>query len=398
MSRSSWISDDVPLTSKKKVSSLDKSKRPTSVVTTSEKVRNDLNNIITSFNRTNSDDPVTEFTQSQDTSVHNVPIITFEVKDFENFDHNSEDNEDSTLNSIPSAKPKFNGSDDDSSIDSDESNSFYFQNDKTHISEWIEDNDEHNINNKTNSNDELKPSTIDHDDIKHVNTNTHNNVGKNTIPSDVVFQVATSNDVVHSKNTVPSDIVLKAALSKDVVHNNIDNNVIIIKTVDMKHSYNKSITNNMVLQSTDPDIHKILAPVRQAFQELTPEKTSRTLKIIEYLIISCQSDSISIDELQIWIHSSKTSIRKSMIKANNIKTDIIKGNFESKILLTSVNSTIPHGNLDIQVLYCTRDSILNSEYRIDHTRKLVTVLNNKSKEMIENISTYITNYKVEHDT
>ena len=87
-----------------------------------------------------------------------------------------------------------------------------------------------------------------------------------------------------------------------------------------------------------------------------------------------------------------------MIKANNIKTDIIKGNFESKILLTSVNNTIPPGNLDIQVLYCTRNSILNSEYRIDHTRKLVTVLNNESKQMIENISTYITNYKVEHDT
>ena len=76
-----------------------------------------------------------------DISVYDVLIITFEVKDFEDVDAYSDDNEDSTLDSIPSLKSRSNGSDDDIIIDSDESNHFYFQDDKANIAKWLKDND-----------------------------------------------------------------------------------------------------------------------------------------------------------------------------------------------------------------------------------------------------------------
>ena len=174
-----------------------------------------------------------------DISVYDVLIITFEVKDFEDVDAYSDDNEDSTLDSIPSLKSRSNGSDDDIIIDSDESNHFYFQDDKTNIAKWLKDNDKYNNNDGMKSKDYLKPSAIDHDDkVEHINTNKHNTIGKNMNPSDIVVKAAALNDMVHN----------------NIINNYADNDVNIIKTVDMKDSYDTATTANLVLQSTDPDI------------------------------------------------------------------------------------------------------------------------------------------------
>ena len=344
----------------KKRSSPNKYKRLTSVVNTSERVRKDLRNIIMSSHRTIHDDPVTEITLSQDTSINDVPGFTLEEKDFED-----SDSEDSTLNSMPPFLSRKNGSDDDSSIDSDD-RSFYFQNDKANIFEWLECNDEHN--------------NID-DDEALIQTNT-SIVDSTTLTSNAVVNVATTTNVLHNNPTNS---------------NNNDNDDKTIKTVYLKESYDKSITSNFVLQSTDPSIHKILAPAYQAFQELSPGKSPRTLKTIKELITSCPSDSLSIDEMQLWINSSKTSLSNSMIEANNITTNIDKGNSESKSLLTSINTTIIQCNLDIRELDRTRKSVLNSAFRIKQTINIVTVWNNESTQMINNISSCITDCKVEHD-
>ena len=102
-----------------------------------------------------------------------------------------------------------------------------------------------------------------------------------------------------------------------------------------------------------------------------------------------QSDSLSIDELQFLVKSSKNYISNSLRQASTIKDEINNGNLESKTMLHSINNAITHCQSDIITLTRTRTYVLSNTVYLNKHHKLVRNLNADSKTIIDNITNTI---------
>ena len=203
-----------------------------------------------------------------------------------------------------------------------------------------------------------------------------------------------SKDFTHQRRTNDSKIIITndnnlittnvAPLPTSKLHN---------KRLDSLYHHPPNDDPNIILNNDDDIVITNTTPSIES----TPLHNTRLNFAIDNQSSAHQPDSLSIDELKLFVQSSKNYISKSLKQASTTKNEINKGNLESKTMLHSINNAITHCQLDINTLTRTRSSILSDTVSLNKHCKLVRNLNTDSQRMIDNINNTIFKCRSEQD-
>ena len=157
--------------------------------------------------------------------------------------------------------------------DNDDETNINHNNNTGHVNAIINNNNNINSN---NNDDETNISNNNKTDLANVTIKNNNNFTNDNINSNKVTDKNTVSIIDHYNN------------NQTGIYQRIHN-----RHIGKDHDtdpYDKKITDNLVLQSTDPEIDAILQPVRDARKLIPQKKSLRTLKTVEAVIVAHQSD------------------------------------------------------------------------------------------------------------